>query len=203
MINLEKLQLYQAEKDGNTYYGSVIWKSMFRARLYKEEQGNLYRQQQIINFKNRNINKKYFKKVVEVIENYFITDLTIVVPGSSVKLTNLQKLLNNTYITRIKEVSQMKYREKRKIEESEVETLHIKWAEIKGNKILLIDDMITTGSTMEFYKQILKTKINAEFICYGFGLNNKLNPVHIKDLSYEVNDDINIDELLNSIEVVI
>lgn len=205
MINLDKLQLYKAEKEGHIYYGSVIWKSMFRARMYKEEAGNLYRQQQIINFKNRNINKSYFKQVIGAIQNYFKPSMIIVLPGSSVEPSNLQKLLNNFYITRTKEVAQMKYRENKTIQNNELDTLKIEWEKIKGNKILLIDDLITTGNTMEFYKTHLKTKLNSEFICYGLGINHKLEPILINEL--EIRDDydeeIDINELLSQIKVEI
>lgn len=202
MINLDKLQLYKAEKEGNIYYGSVIWKSIFRARMYKEGKGTLYRQQQIINFKNRGINRSYFKQVIKAIEKYFNPDLTIALPGSSTEPTNIQKLLENYYITRTKEVSQMKYRENKTINESEIETLKIEWDQITGNKILLIDDIITTGNTMEFYKNILRNKHEAEYICYGLGINYKLEPILIKELELRDEEDIDIDKLLKEIGIL-
>ncbi len=205
LINLDKLQLYKAEKEGNIYYGSVIWKSIFRARMYKEGKGTLYRQQQIINFKNRGINRSYFKQVIKAIEKYFNPDLTIALPGSSTEPTNIQKLLENYYITRTKEVSQMKYRENKTIQDNETDTLKIEWEKIKGNKILLIDDLITTGNTMEFYKTLLKTKLNSEFICYGLGINYKLEPKLINELEIRENydEEIDINELLSQIKVEI
>ena len=203
MINLDKLQLYKAEKEGHIYYGSVLWKSIFRARMYKEGKGTLYRQQQIINFKNRGINRSYFKQVIKAIEKYFKPDLIIALPGSSIQPTNIQKLLENYYIIRTQEVSQMKYRENKRIENNELDTLKIEWDQITGNKILLIDDIITTGNTMEIYKNILRTKFNSEFICYGLGINYKLEPILINELELRDDlEDIDIDKLLQEIGIL-
>jgi len=203
LINLDKLQLYKAEKEGHIYYGSVLWKSIFRARMYKEGKGTLYRQQQIINFKNRGINRSYFKQVIKAIEKYFKPDLIIALPGSSIQPTNIQKLLENYYIIRTQEVSQMKYRENKRIENNELDTLKIEWDQITGNKILLIDDIITTGNTMEIYKNILRTKFNSEFICYGLGINYKLEPILINELELRDDlEDIDIDKLLQEIGIL-
>jgi len=79
----------------------------------------------------------------------------------------------------------------------------IEWDQITGNKILLIDDIITTGNTMEFYKNILRTKYEAEYICYGLGINYKLEPILINELELRDDlEDIDIDKLLQEIGIL-
>jgi len=176
-----KFRLYQA-KD---YYSVCMWISMFHQRMEceKGDRYNTRMQYKILSLKRGMRNKDFINKIVKKIKGYFGCNSIVVIPSSKKGFSNLQKMLHSYVFERTEQVPSRKYQQTGGLELTE--GVKVDLSDIKG-KILLIDDIITTGTTMDAFAGKLK-----DFECakFGIAINHKLEPVQIDKIEIQDNNE--------------
>lgn len=188
-INL--LPLYQY-KD---IYGIGIWYSLFNRRFHPDLQKqpsdiSKYLINVVLQHKHKNLYRDFIIKCIETIKQEFNCNSIIVCPGHKAKLSNLQTLFNSNHFIRKNETLERKYIRGTKEDKGfNKEDFNIN---LKGIKYpaLLVDDIITTGETLQFFSGFLKKDIIKLVMC----INYKLPVIKIKDIPISFKNIIKADE---------
>ncbi len=123
--------------------------------------------------------KKYFPKnkqkvfnLINMAKAFLDCEQIVCIPSHLTELNSLQKLFGLT-IERLIEVAPRKYNHKSKIDDSHRATYQINYSNLK-NKLLLVDDILTSGATLRHFKDILTNKgFKVESVVLG--INHKLS----------------------------
>ena len=176
---IEKLELLKS----NDYYGIVIWESIFGQRMAKRENQSLLINR-ILGLKTHNKHKDFFKLLILAAQKHFKCSAIAIIPGSKPGLTNLQKALNNGIFLRRKKIASRKYQKEKNYNILKgIETT----ADKMTGRVLLVDDVITTGYTMDQYAKLLKPQ--CEVVKFGLGISHKLKPEITDELEIKTKAD--------------
>lgn len=161
---IRKLPLYRFED----YYAVTVWESIFAASMNREHHCALINKR-IAALKRYGKNGEFFREVLEAVAGYFEVSAVVVIPGSKAGFNHLQKITGSLELQRTEDVPQRKYDHQKKSDPS----LHVRMDGIPEGRILLVDDIITTGWTMECFARRFQGR---ELVKFAFGINRKLEP---------------------------
>ena len=148
-------------------------------------------------------------RVVKCVAEYLECDDIVAVPGSDTKRNNLQRLFGEK-IKRIKAVSSRKmskvsvnranvkrffpnaneeeiqekiakFQEEKQNTEDYEGSFEILDKEIRGGKILLVDDITSTGWTLSYFQNRLRAK-GFDPVSFALGIDKKKEPVKVDNL---------------------
>ncbi len=165
-------------KDLNCYgfkiYSSLIANN-FAKEHFEESQKNLSEQETrfVYDLKKYGANTEIIKKYFLLLQAHFETQTIIAVPAHTTETNNLQKIYG-TIITRIAEVAPRKYNHKQALSEDYSKSYTINFDKLKEKKVLLIDDVVTSGETLNHFAKELQNK-GFEVVKFGLGLSHKLS----------------------------
>lgn len=158
----------------NDIYGFFRYVSMFGARASgKYEQAR--EAELVYRFKRNGQNAEKFRAMIQGVADHFRCGVVLACPGHTQAETQLQKLLGRDLV-RTAEVKSRKYNHKAEIDfDGEAATLDL-LRDIRGQRVLFVDDVAITGRTMGFYRRFLAERGATEVVCLVLGLNERLNP---------------------------
>ena len=180
-------RLLKCDLCGGTVYGFFPYASMFGARA----SGN-YQQardaEKVYQFKKCGRNADVFGAMIQAVADRLGCGVVIACPGHTGGETQLQKLLGRDLV-RTAEVQSRKYSHKAEIDfDGEAATLDLR-RPVEGERVLIVDDVCTTGRTLGFFRRYLRDKGAADVVCLSLGINAKLKPVDADvEISYAVRE---------------
>lgn len=132
-----------------------IYPYVSRMTVYAHNQGKemLKYQTRVYNFKKQGLLREFFQQKIVKISKDIKADMIIAVPSSDCKKIGILPEIFGSIIIREKMVKQAKYSHKDKLDPADSCSLSV---DIEGKKILLVDDICTTGSTMHAFKEYLE-----------------------------------------------
>lgn len=123
--------------------------------------------------------KKYYPKnkqevfnLLTIAKHYLDCEQIVCIPGHTPELNSLQKVFGLT-LERYIEVEPRKYNHKKTLCEGYENSYKIDYTKL-SNKLLLVDDIFTTGATMQHFKELLTNK-GFNITCLSIGINHKLD----------------------------
>lgn len=165
-------------------WGAFVYCSMFGSRAAGDYE-SAREAQRVYNFKHNGTGGAKIKEVFERLAARLGCVAIVACPGHGVKETRLQELFGVT-IRRRAEVASRKYAHKTDIDfDAESATLELSYEtaqRLKGRRVLVLDDVATTGKTLRFYKRYFEERgIFAELA--AIGINKKLNPEKVEEIT--------------------
>ena len=159
-------------------WGAFVYVSMVNSRAAGDYE-SAREAQRVYNFKNNGTGGAKIKALFDGLAARLGCAEIIACPGHGTKETQLQKLFGVT-IRRRSEVASRKYAHKKDIDfDAESATLELSYEteqRLKGRRVLVLDDVATTGKTLRFYKRYFEERgIYAELA--AIGISKKLDPV--------------------------
>lgn len=155
--------------------GYALWhyQSLFDAHANGNRRAE--RESQLVySFKKHGRNRALVSAAVRAAGRALGCDAILAVPGHSTAATQLQKTFGQT-ARRIRETSSRKYNHAAEID-FEVESASLDLPEdFKAEKVLVVDDVATTGKTLDFWRRYLAARGMA-CECLALGAGKKLNP---------------------------
>ncbi len=169
------------------YFGFYRYVSTFGARVSHNYQ-QASDAEKVYRFKKNGRNAELFSAMIRGVAAHFGCGKIIACPGHTEEATQLQ-LLFGSDIIRTAEVQSRKYSHKTAIDYgAESATLELR-CDIAGQRVLFVDDVATTGRTLEFYRRYLKAHGAEEVVCLCLGINDRLKPVEADfEISYSTQD---------------
>lgn len=110
-----------------------------------------------------------------LLKSYFNTQTVIAIPSHTTEINQLQKMFG-TVIKRIAVCEERKYNHKIAISDSYKMTYSIDFEAITTKKVILVDDVVTSGETMGHFANVLESK-GFEVVKFALGIKDKLQPV--------------------------
>jgi hypoxanthine phosphoribosyltransferase len=180
-VEIKNIKLYQSKEGG--FYSLCQWVNIFKQGQFKDQyQRNIINR--VLQLKNRDKWGEFWTDVIGAVKKDFEADVLIVVPGSSGEFSNLQKLLKSEHLIFTKPQISRKYQSTRKSDDINYPPELIKAKGLNGlsdKRVLLIDDVITTGATMRFWASYLKN-YGIDPICLALGMAEKIESEVIKEI---------------------
>ena len=154
-------------------YGIWLYVSMFGARA-AHDYDSAREAQKVYNFKRYGYLKAEVKATVEAAASALGCDAIVACPSHTTEPNRLQELFGSV-LTRKTEVASRKYSHEAEIDfEAECATLEIQDG-FKAKKVLIVDDVATTGKTLRFYRLLFKS-LGIESEVFALGVYRNLNP---------------------------
>ncbi len=190
MIKFQLLQ-YKNIHSAFFYSGRILRKSKKIGLEYDKISDCIY------NFKEFGHKKNQIKLLINTIKEHFACDKIIIIPSSTAnKINNLERIFGQSII-RKNTVSKRKYSHEKKLNYNYICSLDLQ-ANIFGKTALLVDDIATTGATIETVLRALKTKKAKKIIPFALGLSNRLKAkTKQKEWIYIYQDDEILTDRLN------
>ncbi len=158
-------------------YGIWIYVSMFGARASHDYE-SAREAQKVYNFKKYGKKADTIKAAFEFLAESLGCDAIVACPGHTTAETQLQQLFGKT-LTRVQEVPSRKYDHEAEINfDFERKSLEIPddfFARIKGGKVLVVDDVATTGKSLRFYRLLFES-IGVKAELAAIGITKKMLP---------------------------
>lgn len=173
------------EHDG--VFGFIQYVSMFNARASGDYQ-RARDAEKVYQFKKHGRNADVFGAMIQAVAVHFDCGVVLACPGHTGDETQLQKLLGGDLV-RTAEVKSRKYNHKAEIDyDAEAATLDLR-RPVKGERVLIVDDVCTTGRTLGFFRRYLRDKGAADVVCLSLGISAKLKPNESDvEISYAVRE---------------
>ncbi len=166
----EKFEILRAGEFFGLYgYDSLIAQNFAGSTDFANETRLVYE------FKKHNTKASFFEERVRLCAFGLGCEDILAVPPHLPHCNNLQ-LLFGEKIRRVKEVTERKYTHKEALPANYADSYLINTSKIVGNKILLIDDVITSGFTIRHFAGVLEG-LGFEVVMFGLGVRKKLKPV--------------------------
>lgn len=168
------MRLYQSTGTP-TFWGLCQWVSIFKQGQYKDQyQRNLINR--TLQLKNKNGWPDFWAEVFEGVKLHFKADAFVVIPGSSGQPSNLQELLGSKHLLLNTPQLSRKYQSSKKDNDVNfppdiIEATGLN--ELTGKTVILLDDVITTGATMRFWREYL-INYGIDPICLAIGIAEKI-----------------------------
>lgn len=118
-------------------------------------------------------NGKYadlMRRVTVAVSEHFGCDAIVAIPGHSLEPSRLQKLFGNV-LRRTRVVTKRKYCHKEEFKADYSETFEIS-GEIKGKSVLLVDDVCTTGKSLDYFAGVLEER-GHKVIKFALGIKKR------------------------------
>ncbi len=172
---ISRLPLYRA----GDFYSICIWESIFRQRIAGRENQSLIISR-ILALKKSGKYGNFFKSIISAAFMHFNCESLAVVPPSKKGFGSLQKIMENRTFERTRTIPPRKYRHEG-LTGAYGRSIKVSREDLEG-RVLLVDDVITTGGTMRYFKTILK---GYDTVMFAFALNWKLKPRVVGELEIE------------------
>lgn len=128
----------------------------------------------VYEFKRNNAKVKFFEERVRMVACGLGCSDIVAVPPHLPTANNLQLIFGET-IRRVKEVQARKYTHKEALPTDYAESYLIDVGKILGKRVLLVDDIITSGATITHFAETLEA-LGYEVVLFGLGLRKTLKP---------------------------
>jgi hypoxanthine phosphoribosyltransferase len=136
-----------------------------------------------IYFKKYGRNSEQVELAVRTLCEHLGCSDIVAVPSSTAGETNKLQQLFGIKIVRTENVEKRKWVHSREIPAEYSNSYNINTAEINGVKILLVDDVCTTGKTIMHFKRALEN-LDFQVIPLALGLNEKLKDIKLLEWFY-------------------
>lgn len=159
-------------------YGFKVYSSLiannFAENYFDEKDKNLSEKETrfVYDLKKYGANISEITTYFNLLKAHFETNSLVIVPAHGTEENNLQKHFGSL-IKRIAEISPRKYNHRHPLDKDYAFSYQIDFAQLKDKKIILIDDIVTSGETINHFAQIFTSK-GYEVIKFGIGLSHKL-----------------------------
>lgn len=184
-VKINTLKLYQST-EGSGFYSICQWVSIFKQGQYKDQyQRNIINR--VLQLKNANKWGEFWTEVIEAVKNYFEADIIVVIPGSSGEFSHLQDLLDSHHLKFKTPQLSRKYQTSKKTADITYPPEVIQMNDLNGlaaQKVILLDDVITTGATMRFWRSYLQG-YGIDPICLALGMAEKIPSEVVHEITLE------------------
>lgn len=180
-------RLFQANKGDEQFFGLYRYGSWFAAAREKDKELRIHTSLVYL-FKKYGKHQERIKTSIELAKQLLDCQQIVIVPPSKAQPNALQTMFSCGVFARKKEVASRKYNHKAEIDSKEQSaSLVCDYGSIQvGASILLVDDVITSGKTMFYFRDLLAAQ-GYKVIMFGLGLRDTLKPVHTT-YEYEIPD---------------
>ncbi len=122
-------------------------------------------------FKKYGSHRELITNYLTILKSYFDTQTIVAVPSHTTDINNLQ-LIVGTVIKRIAESEPRKYNHKVALSKDYENTYQIDFDKLKEKKIILVDDIVTSGETINHFALALQNK-GYEVVKFALGIDYK------------------------------
>jgi phosphoribosylpyrophosphate synthetase len=157
-------------------YSSIIANNFGKSAIDTFEREDL-QTRFVYDFKKYGSHKTEIIDYLEFLKLFFETTTVVVVPSHLPVLNELQKLVGSQVIERTKESIPRKYNHKVGLAEDYEDSYTIHWHQLKEKKLILIDDVCTSGVTLSHFANVLQQK-GYEVIKFSLGVNARF-PIEV------------------------
>lgn len=157
-------------------YSLVIYTSIISNnfnRKSKKKKGNSHDARDIYNFKKYFKNSDTFKVIIEAVAKHYKCTQIVSIPASTTEPNSLQKLFGSLILRHIP-TEPRKYNHSKPIDDDYKNSYSISH-DLEPQKILLIDDICTTGKTINYFAEVFENK-GFEVVKFSLALDYKLEP---------------------------
>lgn len=170
MSIISKLSRY--DSGNGIIYGIYPYGSFFAARTKGMFDGIRKYIDAVIYFKKQARNADKIRTIIDAVCAELECEAVVAVPSSTAGNINVIQRMYGEGLRRTKSSQPRKYNHKAELNE---EGKIVVECECKGKKLLLVDDIATTGKTMLYFKSMLE-KLGAKVEMLVVGINYKLAP---------------------------
>ncbi len=171
--------LYNADTD---CYSWKVYSSLLASSFHQSNENfneNSEKETRFVyDFKKYGKHRAKVQDYLTILKAYFDTNTLVVVPSHAPELNELQKLVGVS-IERTTETSPRKYNHKVGLAKGYENSYVIDYQKIKEKRVLLIDDIVNSGTTLKHFADVLQGK-GYEVIKFALGIDYKLSYL-IKD----------------------
>ncbi|TAH19307.1 MAG: phosphoribosyltransferase [Cytophagales bacterium] len=171
--------------ESQNVYGLKKYSSLIGSFVQGKDVSDDYDTRFTYNFKKYGKNKETIKSHLKLIAYYLGIDTIVAIPAHTAEPNQMQ-LIYGEVIQRVNEVLPRKYNHDKPIQSNYFESYVVDFKSIKGKKIMLLDDVITSGQTMNHFDSVFTAK-GFEVVRFSIGIAEKLNPIPINQLFYMQN----------------
>lgn len=171
--NFEKMPLYHW-KEGNVF-GMKIYSSLLGANWAGQPADSDEKQTRFVyDFKKYFSNKNEIDLFIRATAFYFDCTGIAAVPPHKVEQNNLQ-FMYGTHFERIAETLPRKQSHTKPLQADYAQSIRNNFSTIKGKRVLLVDDVVTSGTTLAFFANELE-QAGFEVVKFSIGITLKLRP---------------------------
>jgi phosphoribosylpyrophosphate synthetase len=155
-------------------YGFKVYSSLLAGNFHKNENFNDNSEKEtrfVYDFKKYGSHRELITNYLTILKSYFDTQTIVAVPSHTTDINNLQ-LIVGTVIKRIAETAPRKYNHKVALSKDYENTYQIDFGKLKEKKIILVDDIVTSGETINHFAQALQNK-GYEVVKFALGIDYK------------------------------
>ncbi len=140
----------------------------------------------IILFKYKRQNIHLINSVVTSAAAYLNCDVILPCPGHlRGKRSALQWVFGDRLLRRIRTTAKRKFQNEIEIDSAKyAASLWCDFDELRGRSVLLVDDILTAGKTVEFYNEYFQKNGVENVRMFCLGLSSRLNPVPVKHVDF-------------------
>nr|MCU0391396.1 phosphoribosyltransferase [Thermoflexibacter sp.] len=153
-------------------YGLKIYASLIASFTHDQPKELEHETRFTYDFKKYMKHANTIKSMITAVANRFSCRCIVAIPPHTTEPNSLQKLFGNL-ITRTTEVLPRKYNHKKPLPNDYGTSYHINLEAIPQGKILLVDDILTSGATINHFAQIFEGK-GYEVVKFCIGIDKKL-----------------------------
>jgi hypothetical protein len=158
---------------GLRFYTSIL-SSALQTKAHREK-GDPTDTRWVFNFKKYFKNADEIELIVETVASFFECADILAIPPSRVENqpNSLQRLFGEK-IRRVRDVETRKYHHKAPLSADYVDSYTIEKDVIKGTRLLVVDDICTTGTTLNHFAMRLESE-GLNVVKFALGLDYKLD----------------------------
>ena len=154
--------------DGVDIYGLHAYGSLFGMNVKQSTSPYLVQARRVFAFKKFGRKKEVFSKLIEAMKTACQADLILAIPSSKAGKTSILQEIFGIGLLRVADSEKRKYNHSHPVDDAgKVELL----SDVAGTRILLVDDIVTTGKSILFYRQMLLNAGASEVIAAGVGIS--------------------------------
>jgi len=159
---------FRMQVSGADIYGIHAYGSLFAMNVKKSESPYLPQARRVYAFKKFGRNTDVFVKLIETMKTASQADVVLAIPSSKADKVSILQGVFGIGLKRNVDSEQRKYNHGRSVDDAGKVDLLIG---VTGKKVLLVDDVVTTGKSIVFYRQMLLKAGAASVIAVGVGIS--------------------------------